>query len=195
MAKRNNARLGLVARGHSRPRARIVTLQPHRATPLCCGHVWPRGKFAATPTGAEQAETSRGRPGERARRYPAGPGRCRPEVTGAQLHLLGGARGAGRRPPESRRSRRWCCSSRAMEPPPLVLLVGLALLGAAGGRREGPGTGEAPGCRWKGRREEKQLGLRWAERKGGGGEVGGFSRPSAGPRGCCRAFPARGVAA
>lgn len=72
-----------------------------------------------------------------------------------------------------------------MEPPPLVLLVGLMLLAVAGGRRDGPGTGEAPECRWKGRREEERSGPRWAERKGGGGGggVGGFSRPSAGPEG------------
>lgn len=68
-----------------------------------------------------------------------------------------------------------------MEPPPLVLLVGLALLGAAGRLRDGSGWGE--GCRWKGRREGKRSGLRWVERKGGGGRVGGFSRPSAGPGG------------
>lgn len=119
IAKRNNARLGLVARGHSRPRARIVTLQPHRTTPLCCGHVRPRGKFAATPTGAEQAETPRGRPGERARRYPAGPGRCRPEVTGASPAgrcARGGAAagsrgeaGGGAARAALWNRRRWCC--------------------------------------------------------------------------------------
>lgn len=92
-------------------------MQPHRATPLCCGGTHT---FAAAPTGAEQAETPRRRQGERTRGFPAGPSRCRPEVTGASPAgrcARGGAVAAGSRGEAGGGAaraalwnrRRWCC--------------------------------------------------------------------------------------
>ncbi|XP_072203692.1 coxsackievirus and adenovirus receptor isoform X1 [Excalfactoria chinensis] len=141
IAKRNNARLGLRStrarsgnpahEKHSRPRARIVNFA---AAPGDAILLWARvaaRDVLSGPDGRKAGRDPSGAAGRAGTRLPRGAG---PVPAGSDGRFtcwaVRAGRGGGRR--ESRRRRRWCRSNSAMEPPPLVLLVGLALLGAAG---------------------------------------------------------------